>query len=175
MLGSCFRQILWLSACLQITSLERFTKTEKEFCFPPFWLQQSLSFQLPSASGHCCLFSWHFLSLMTVVGYRGCTSLYSWIQHFTVYLCNRLRRLIRWLHYICIWAVKWRTEQNLSSLEDLNKRSFGCFRSFSSRKGQMLSLFILPTYNLAPVSGSFTKPKPHQCQRSQPRKHWLNT
>lgn len=30
------RQILCLSACLQITSLECLTKTEKEFCFPPF-------------------------------------------------------------------------------------------------------------------------------------------
>ncbi|KAI4800417.1 hypothetical protein KUCAC02_013246 [Chaenocephalus aceratus] len=29
------RQIWCPSACLQITSLERLTKTEKDFCFPP--------------------------------------------------------------------------------------------------------------------------------------------
>lgn len=34
--GLSVRQILCLSACLQITSLERLTKTEKEFCFLPF-------------------------------------------------------------------------------------------------------------------------------------------
>lgn len=72
--GLSLRQILCLSACLRITSLERLTKTEKEFCFPPLWLQQSPCSQFPSATGHCCLFSWHFLPLMARVGYRICST-----------------------------------------------------------------------------------------------------
>lgn len=72
--GLSLWQILCLSACLQITSLERLTKTEKEFCFPPFWLQQSPCPQLPSASGHCYPRAWYFSSLMAVVGCRICSS-----------------------------------------------------------------------------------------------------
>lgn len=69
--GLSIRQILCLSACSQITSLERLTKTEKEFCFLPFWLLQSPRSQPRSASGPCCRFSWHYLPPMAVAGYRN--------------------------------------------------------------------------------------------------------
>lgn len=90
--GLSIRQILCLSACLQITSLERLTKTEKEFCFLPFWSPQSPCSQPRSASGHCCLFFWHYLSLMAVAGcrnkflfYQRAAEVCRCLNHFTVY------------------------------------------------------------------------------------------
>lgn len=53
-------------------------KNREGVLFSPFWLQQSPCSQLLSASGHCCLFSWHFLSPMAGVAYRMCYSFYSW-------------------------------------------------------------------------------------------------
>lgn len=145
--GLSLRQILCLSACLQITSLECLTETEKEFCFPPFWLQQSPCSQLPSASGHCCFLllaflisygrSWWrnlFFSLLFVLFllqflddiltiFPRETQQRVFLCSHLLYMCSRLINTFRSLHriYRIAWSAcgnEWSLQANKSpSLE----------------------------------------------------------
>lgn len=197
--GLSVRQILCLSACLQITSLERLTKTEKEFCFLPFWSPQSPCSQPRSASGHCCLFFWHYLSLMAVAGCRNKFLFYSWCC-FCVYFLQKILpetgrglSISEPLYGISIsvgnpWKIcsdcyttsvffclvkYWSPQLNNSSpsLKDLNLEMKLFLEAFSFRKrSDVVFIYFAQTGAVGETQSELP-----QCHRKESRRaHWLN-
>lgn len=197
--GLSVRQILCLSACLQITSLERLTKTEKEFCFLPFWSPQSACSQPRSASGHCCLFFWHYLSFMAVAGCRNKFLFYSWccfcvyflqkiyqraaevcrcLNHFTVYPSalatpDKYVPIVTPHQWFFCLVKYWSPQLNNSSpsLKDLNLEIKLFLEAFSFRKrSDVVFIYFAQTGAVGE-----TQSESPQCHRKESRRaHWLN-